>query len=109
MLTFRSGDLFDSTAVALVNPVNCVGVMGAGLALEFKRRFPAAFVDYQAACKSGSLRIGKVHVSITSGEPERYVIHFPTKNHLGAATLERRPSIRKTNELRSFDLVAAIA
>jgi O-acetyl-ADP-ribose deacetylase (regulator of RNase III) len=81
MIIFKQGNIFDSNAQVLVNPVNCVGVMGAGLALEFKRRFPDAFVDYRTACRTGALRIGKVLVSPSGVSCPPWVIHFPTKNH----------------------------
>ena len=101
-MTFRTGDLFTSSAAALVNPVNCVGVMGAGLALEFKRRFPAAFVDYQAACRSGALRIGKGRVSPSGVPCPLWVIHFPTKNHF------RNPSRLEYIEQGLIDLARVI-
>ena len=77
---FEQGDIFDSGAEALVNPVNCVGVMGAGLALEFKRRWPAYFAHYVAACRSGELRPGRIHEHWTNSEEKPDVIFsFPTK------------------------------
>ncbi len=54
------GDIFTSGAEALVNTVNCVGVMGKGIALEFKRRFPELFKAYRAACSRGEVSAGKV-------------------------------------------------
>jgi len=68
------GSIFDSGAQWLVNPVNTVGVMGAGLALEFKKRFPDVFLAYQSACRRGEVRIGEMFLS-------RPVVHFPTKEH----------------------------
>ncbi|WP_203596288.1 macro domain-containing protein [Actinomadura bangladeshensis] len=59
MITERSGDLLRDDAQALVNPVNTVGVMGKGLALQFKRAFPAVFASYVEACADGRLRPGK--------------------------------------------------
>ena len=53
------GDIFASRAQALVNPVNCTGVMGAGLALAFKRRFPRCFRQDKAAYEAGQLRPGR--------------------------------------------------
>ncbi len=69
-------DIFQSQASTLVNPVNTKGVMGAGLALEFKKRFPGMFVEYQQACRNGSLAIGKLVLHHTS--PKK-IISFPTK------------------------------
>ena len=60
MLHFMTGDIFDSPAHTLVNPVNCVGVMGAGLALEFKKRFPQEFKNYVQFCRSVGHACGNV-------------------------------------------------
>lgn len=76
LIELPGGDMFSSGAAALVNPVNTVGVMGKGLALEFKRRFPRAAEEYVQACKTKTLSIGGVLVSRTQ---EPIVIHFPTK------------------------------
>lgn len=79
MIIEATGSIFDSTAEALVNPVNCVGVMGAGLALEFKGRFPAAFKAYKFACDRGNLGPGGIIVHRTNAYP--FVIHLATKDH----------------------------
>lgn len=77
-----SGNIFDAKVDALVNPVNCVGVMGKGLALAFKKAFPAMFESYRTACKTGQLEPGRVHVwENPSPSPTRVVINFPTKRH----------------------------
>jgi O-acetyl-ADP-ribose deacetylase (regulator of RNase III) len=55
MLTFQQGDLFESGCQALVNPVNCMGVMGKGLALVFRRRFPEVYDDYRAAWRASGM------------------------------------------------------
>lgn len=77
MLEFVRGDIFDIPADIRVNTVNCVGVMGAGVALAFKQRYPEMFKDYQEDCKNGRVRPGKMHVwkSLTGD----WVINFPTK------------------------------
>lgn len=82
-VTFILGDLFKSDTQALVNPVNCVGVTGKGLAKQFKQRYPAVFAEYRAACQAGELKIGGMpQVCINAAQPgPRYVINFPTKNH----------------------------
>ncbi len=82
MIERRQGDLFASGAEALVNPVNCVGVMGKGLALQFRKAFPGNFEAYKAACDRGELRPGVmlVHDRGASADP-RYVVNFPTKRH----------------------------
>jgi O-acetyl-ADP-ribose deacetylase (regulator of RNase III) len=77
MIEFTKGDMFDSPADVRVNTVNCVGVMGAGVALAFKNRYPDMFKDYQNACRDRRLRPGKLHVwKNLLGE---WVINFPTK------------------------------
>ena len=82
MIEAGSGDLLDADVEALVNTVNTVGVMGKGLALQFKRRFPANFAAYAAACKRGEVEIGRMLV-VETKEPTgpRYIINFPTKKH----------------------------
>lgn len=77
----QHGDIFDSDVDALVNTVNCKGVMGRGLALEFKRRFPANYDEYRAECEAGRMLLGRVHVFSTGRMSPRYVFNFPTKDH----------------------------
>ena len=80
MITFKQGDLFQDSAEALVNPVNCVGTMGKGLAKEFKRKFPDNFREYVRACRAGRVRPGRMPVFHTHRpEINRYIINFPTK------------------------------
>jgi hypothetical protein len=59
IIHYQTGDIFESTAQVIVNTVNCKGVMGKGLALSFKQRYPAMFQVYQQECKTGKLRIGR--------------------------------------------------
>ena len=83
MITFVTGSIFDSQADCLVNPVNTVGVMGAGLALQFKLSFPLNFSKYKAACDVGDLRTGSVFLTrdqTKTGHPV-YIANFPTKRH----------------------------
>lgn len=72
-----TGSMFEHRLDGYVNPVNCVGVSGAGLALEFKRRFPQAVKEYERSCKHGGVQPGAVKVC--KGAPR--VICFPTKRH----------------------------
>ena len=81
MLTFKHGSIFDAHVEALVNPVNCVGVMGAGLALEFGYKFYNASLTYKRMCYLEKMKIGKVLVTQTKEEEPKYIIHFPTKDH----------------------------
>ena len=71
-------DIFKSDAQALVNTVNCVGVMGKGLAKEFKKRYPEMFKDYRKKCENNQLKIGKLHLFKTL---DHLIINFPTKIH----------------------------
>jgi len=75
-----SGDLFESNCDAICNACNCEGIMGGGIALEFKKRFPLMNVDYIRACKRGDLYPGQMHYFKVREEPPQYVINFPTKN-----------------------------
>lgn len=82
MITYRHGNLLQSDAEALVNTVNCVGVMGKGIALQFKQAFPANFSAYQKACKAGVVQPGKLLVVDTGNMINpRWIINFPTKTH----------------------------
>lgn len=73
------GDLFESNAQTLVNTVNCVGVMGKGVALEFKKRFPEMYADYVQRCQRGEVRIGQPYLFRYLTPP--WVLNFPTKGH----------------------------
>jgi len=82
MIHFTTGNLLDADADALVNTVNTVGVMGKGIALMFKERFPDIFKDYAAACKAKEVQTGHMFVTATNQlHGPRFVIHFPTKRH----------------------------
>jgi O-acetyl-ADP-ribose deacetylase (regulator of RNase III) len=82
MIEFRTGDILQTDAEALVNTVNCVGIMGRGIALQFKNAFPANFKAYQAACAREEVQPGRMFVFETGyvANP-RYIINFPTKRH----------------------------
>lgn len=82
--TVRKGNLFDSGAQTLVNTVNTVGVMGKGIALEFKRRFPDMFADYERRCAAGQVRLGEPY--LWQGRLDPWVINFPTKGHWRSAS-----------------------
>ncbi len=82
-ITIQTGDLLEAEADALVNTVNCVGVMGKGIALQFKKKWPAAFKSYKQDCDSGKLRPGSLHIhefGKLAGKPY-FIINFPTKDH----------------------------
>lgn len=77
-----TGNILTSNADALVNTVNCVGVMGRGIALQFKKAFPDNFTAYERACKAGQVVPGKMFVFETCRtEGPRFIINFPTKRH----------------------------
>lgn len=78
-----SGDIFKSDADVLVVPVNCVGVMGAGLAKEFKRRYLFGYHSYRYMCDAGLIRVGAgiAHKVGTKGHPFRMFYYLPTKDH----------------------------
>ncbi|AWM04421.1 type II toxin-antitoxin system antitoxin DNA ADP-ribosyl glycohydrolase DarG [Bradyrhizobium amphicarpaeae] len=82
MIEFTSGDLLAADVEALVNTVNCVGIMGRGLALQFKNVFPANFKAYEAACAREEVQPGKMFVyeTRTLTNP-KFIINFPTKRH----------------------------
>jgi len=90
MITYKTGDIFKEEAEAIVNTVNCVGVMGRGIALQFKKRFPKNFKDYSLACKKEEVIPGKMFVHETGLLMyPKYVINFPTKRHWrGASRME---------------------
>jgi len=82
MITEARGNLLEADVDALVNTVNTVGIMGKGIALQFKRAFPAMFREYERAAKSRELALGRMHVWPTQQMTgPRYVINFPTKSH----------------------------
>ena len=82
MFEYKTGDIFHEDVEALVNSVNCVGVMGRGIALQFKNVYPANFEAYAAACKRKEVEPGKMFVFETRKLTNpRYIINFPTKRH----------------------------
>ena len=78
MIEQGAGDLLAAEVDALVNAVNTVGVMGKGLALQFKKAFPDNFRAYERACGSGQVVVGRMLVVERPAAP-RYIINFPTK------------------------------
>jgi O-acetyl-ADP-ribose deacetylase (regulator of RNase III) len=103
MIETVTGDLIQARVDALVNPVNTVGVMGKGLALQFKRAFPANYVAYRAAAKRGDVRIGQMFVFELGGaELPRYILNFPTKRDF------RKPSELEYIESGLRDLIGVI-
>lgn len=79
MIKVLIGNLFESKAQTWVNTVNCVGVMGKGVALEFKNRFPDMYEDYVARCKRGEVKLGRPYLFKRLVPP--WILNFPTKEH----------------------------
>lgn len=81
MITYTTGDLFEAQTEAIVNTVNTVGVMGKGIALQFKQRFPDNYLVYKKACDQNLLKIGDLLITESSSLFFKYIINFPTKEH----------------------------
>lgn len=77
MIRYSNTSIFSTNTEALVNPVNCVGTMGKGLALAFSRRYPKMIDGYREACKSGDLQVGKCW----TWHGPRTIVCLPTKRH----------------------------
>ncbi|MCP4689191.1 MAG: macro domain-containing protein [Desulfobacterales bacterium] len=82
MIEYAKGNMLTADAEALVNTVNCVGVMGKGIALQFKKAFPDNFKAYEKACRSKEVQPGRMFIYKTNSliNP-RFIINFPTKRH----------------------------
>ncbi len=103
MITTASGNLLQADVDALVNTVNTVGVMGKGIALQFKRSYPAMFEAYAKAAKAGEIQRGRMFVWPTEAlDGPRFIINFPTKGHW------RAPSHLDDIEAGLRDLVAVV-
>ncbi|MFK5892281.1 MAG: macro domain-containing protein [Pseudomonadota bacterium] len=82
MIEYKSGNLLVEDAEAIVNTVNCVGVMGRGIALQFKKAFPENFKSYSLACKNKQVVPGEMFIFKTGQTLNpKYIINFPTKRH----------------------------
>ena len=107
-MEFKTGDIFKTDAEALVNSVNCVGVMGRGIALQFKNMYPENFKAYAGACKREEVRPGRMFVFETGQLTNpRYIINFPTKRHWrGKSRIEDIESGMKAlvEEIRARDI-----
>ena len=82
-ISVKEGNIFTSECQTLVNTVNCDGVMGRGIALEFRLRRPAMFAEYVKHCKAKRLDIGKlwIYKPPPSEQDKRWTLNFPTKRH----------------------------
>ncbi len=113
MIRFTTGDILGADCEALVNTVNCVGVMGRGVALQFKKAFPDNFKAYAAACKRSEVVPGRMFVFDTGSLANpRLIVNFPTKRHWRAksriedieAGLRDLASVVRTRGVRSMAL-----
>jgi len=106
-ISYVKGNIFDSSMMTVVNTVNTVGFMGAGIALEYKRRYPDMFDEYRLNCLNGNLKIGDLHIWKKSSP---WVLNFPTKIHYQdpskisyiEAGLKKFSSIYKQTEITSI-------
>ncbi len=81
-IVYASGDILKATTEAIVNPVNCAGVMGAGLAKQFHDKYPRMYKDYRDMCQLGELIPGRLHVFDREVfSLPFFIINFPTKIH----------------------------
>ena len=85
MMHYKTNEnILESNAQVLVNPVNCVGVMGKGLALQFKNKFPDYFKDYKYRCSKGGgskVKLGRVNPYFLDKDSNKWLVSFPTKYH----------------------------
>src|SRR5574338_248314 len=82
MIEYKKGDILREDVEALVSTVNCVGIMGRGVALQFKNAFPENFRAYARACNLGQVQPGRMFVFETRQTTNpKYVVNFPTKRH----------------------------
>ncbi len=75
----KIGNIFESTCSTIVNTVNCVGVMGKGIALEFKKAYPKMYLDYVRKCEAGEVKTGEPYVYVNDDGSK--ILNFPTKDH----------------------------
>ena len=108
MIEFKKGDILREDVEALVNTVNCVGIMGRGIALQFKNAFPENFKAYVAACDRNEVQPGRMLVFETGRLTNpKYIINFPTKRHWrGKSRIEDIDAglVALVNEIRSRNI-----
>src|ERR1051326_9345383 len=97
------GDLFGTQALARVNTVNCVGIMGKGVAQEFKKRYPAMFEDYAERCERKQVRLGEPY--LYRDRSGVLIVNFPTKDHWRSPSRLVR-SEEHTSELQSHSFIS---
>lgn len=107
-LKIINGNIFTTTCQTIVNTVNCVGVMGAGIALECRLRYPAMFQQYSDLCQENKIEIGKLWIYKSA---DRWILNFPTKQHWKYPTKEEylHAGLKKfvdTHESRKIESIA---
>ncbi|MCX6916738.1 MAG: macro domain-containing protein, partial [Verrucomicrobia bacterium] len=111
MIQYKTGNLLEANADALVNTVNSVGVMGKGIALQFKQAFPENYDQYRQACERGEVQPGRMFVFATGNlMGPRFIINFPTKRHWKGKSqiedvdggLDALVEVIRTNRIRSI-------
>lgn len=114
MVEISDGSIFDLKADAIVCPVNTVGVMGKGLAKEFKFRYPECTGPYMLMCRTYGFAMGEVLIVPVDHRPQKYVIHFPTKKSWSSPSkfsdvqlgLSQFPTVLDEQEIRSIGIPA---
>lgn len=79
MISYTDTTVFNTTAQTIVNTVNCVGVMGGGIALDFRLRYPSMYLDYAERCRRGEVRTGEPY--LYTSDIQSSIVNFPTKHH----------------------------
>lgn len=110
MIEFTKGNIITDDAEALVNTVNCVGVMGKGIAAQFKQAFPLNFQEYARACRRDEVQLGRMFVGPGTLDGPKMIINFPTKRHWRGkssindirAGLSALVDVVRTNNIRSI-------
>jgi len=99
-MEFTKGNILRADTEAIVNTVNCVGIMGRGIAAQFKREYPANFKAYEAACKRKEVVPGRMFMFETGQLTNpRFIVNFPTKRHWrGASRIEDCERLRKARQ-----------
>lgn len=83
MIQYKKGNLFDDRSEAFVNAVNTIGVMGAGIAAQFKQRYPEMYKQYKLDCQAQKVKLGKMNVFERPSDNPRVIVNFPTLEDWG--------------------------
>lgn len=106
MIAYETGSIFDEEADAIVCPVNCVGMMGAGLAKQFKERYPQNFLAYKHACAKGEVVPGRIFIhKVSDIYPPYYIFNFPTKRNFEDESLIEDIDVGMEDLVRAVNLL----